>query len=156
MPAVHVDIAEAVKDTINGSSLSLDVAATRDYVVVEAMEDIGELVASVVPWEESSVRLSRRDDDFTYVVRVTIAQRFDAPDLPGAGLPMTVEEIDARMLLAQEIMDLFRNKGLAGVDNVTCTATERTPVFSPDHIDTQRTFITALLLTFKKVREKTV
>lgn len=147
MAAVIIDIAEAVKAALNAASLSQPLTATREYVPVYELTDLDTLRVTVVPRELSATALSRRDDDFRYMIDIGIQQRFEPPLNPA--------DLDARMLLVEEIVDLFRSKRLTGYTAAMCVQVENPPIFSPEHIDQYRTFTSVVRLTFQVVRATT-
>jgi hypothetical protein len=149
--AVMVEIAEAVLAVLNGASLSQSFVATRAYAPVQAQEALDTLEITVIPLEESMAQLSRRDDNFDYVVRIGIQRRI------GKGA-MTNDAIntacDSLLLLAEEIKDLFRSKTLEGYAAASSVDTSTLALFIPEHTDQHRVFTSIIALTFRKSRTR--
>jgi hypothetical protein len=152
MAAVIVEIADAVVDTLNDATLSQSFTAVRAYVPVYARQDtegadeLADLLVTVVPRSTTLAMLSRRDDDFDYVVDIGIQQRVE----------VTNAVVDARMLLAEEVLDLFRGKRLVLVysDDPLCVAAANDPIYAPDHLDQHRVFTSVVSLTYRLARAR--
>jgi hypothetical protein len=151
MAAVIVEIAEAVLAVLSGANLSQAFTAKRAYAPVAAQEAMDTLEVTVIPFEESMTPLSRRDDNFDYVVRIGIQRRI------GKGL-MTNDAIntacDSLLLLAEEIKDLFRSKTLEGYTTASSVDTATLALFIPEHTDQHRVFTSIIALTFRKSRTR--
>jgi hypothetical protein len=57
-------------------------------------------------------------------------------------------EIDAAMLLCDEIRALINRHRLADVEAAICTKIEQNPIYSVDQADEARTFLTVLTTTW--------
>jgi hypothetical protein len=158
VPAAVVTIAEAVKDRLNAppAPLSQSFTAIRAYVPTFGKQDsdadeFAELRVTVVAAELTMATLSRRDDDFDYVVDVAIQKRIDREAIEDADFNA---EVDPLMLLAEEVMDLFRGKRLTGYETALCVAAANRPIFAPEHLDEQRLFTSLIRLTFRVARAR--
>lgn len=157
MGASIVEIADAMVDVLNGASLSQSFTAVRTYIPIYG-ETLMDLRVWVVPHGLTLEMISRRDDDFAWVVDVAVQERFESPTLTTAAKPLTDSAIDARMQLAEEILDLFRGKALAfgayDSRSTTCMSAENTPIYLPDHLDERNVFTSVLSFTFKETRAR--
>lgn len=151
MPAVVLEVADAVTAALNAATLSQSFTAERLYVPVygkqdEDADEFAELQISVVPdsIRSLSTSLSRKADDFEYVIDVGIQQRVDG----------TTAVLDALMLLAQEIMDLFRGKQIPNYPAALCTNAANSPIYAPTHLAEQKVFTSVVSLTFKVARDQ--
>jgi len=144
MASVVIEIADAVTAALNAASLSQTFVAERAYVPVHELKDLVDLKVTVVPASLSMVTLSRRDDDFDYVIDIGIQKR----------IANTTAGIDPFMTLAEEIVDLFRGVKLTGYETALCVAAANAPIYSPQHIDEYHLFTTVISLTFRKARAR--
>jgi hypothetical protein len=150
--SVVVDIAEAVKDSLNAATLSQAFTAERAYVPVRELDQMGStLFVTVVPRDLSMVTLSRRDDDFDYVVDVAIQKRLTRGETTREQVNA---ECDALMTLVEEIADLFRSVMVLASIPARFMGLSNPPIYSPDHLDGDRVFTSVLRLRFKRARSR--
>jgi hypothetical protein len=160
MAATVIEIADAVEASLNAGTFSLEFTAVRTYVPSIELINSGDLQVFVVPrTQELSAALSRRSDEFSYVIGVAVLQRFGSPTDPEAADPLSDTALDARMKVVEEILDHFRGERLdlaetASVDSVRCTGAENDPIFDPDALETGNLFSSAINLTFKEERRQ--
>ena len=150
MAAVIVEIAEVVRTVLAGAALSQTFTAMRAYAPVvgkqeEDADDIATLTLFVVPRSVTIVPLTRRSSMFEYAVDVGICRRS----------ANTNELIDPLMLLAQEVVDLFRGKELAGYANAKCTAVANDPAYDFASLTQDKAFMSLVTLTFSMERATT-
>jgi len=139
MPATIIEIAEAVVAQLNAASFSQPVAAERHYLPQFELSEMTALRVSVVPRAVASKGLDRNRDSFDYRIDVAVQQKLDPT--PG--------NLDALMVLVEEIADHFRSEPLAGYPQARCTEVENVPVYAPEHLDEFRQFTSVLTLTFR-------
>jgi len=151
MAAVVLDIADAVVTALNAASLSQSFTAERAYVPIHELQDLADLKVSVVARSLSLVWLSRRDDDFSYIIDIGIQKSIGIGGMSNAEI---IVASDPFMLLAEEILDLFRGKPLGNDDQLQCMAAENVPIYAPLHLDEKRVFTSVVSLTFKKARPR--
>lgn len=142
MPATILTVADAVRDAINAATLSFGFVAERLYLPIRDAKHLRNLKVSIVPAEITATMLSRRDDDFDYVIDVGI-QRKVSNDT----------EIDELMGFAEEVVDLFRGQRLDST-GALCVTAENAPIYSPDHLDEHRVFTSVVRLTFRLNRAR--
>ncbi|MBX3399542.1 MAG: hypothetical protein KF873_12435 [Gemmataceae bacterium] len=139
MPATILRIADAVVDELNGSVFSQPLEAVRHYLPQFELSEMTSLRVSVVPRSVASKGLDRNRDSFDYRIDVAVQQKLDPT--PG--------NLDALMVLVEEIADHFRSEPLAGYPQARCTEVENVPVYAPEHLDEFRQFTSVLTLTFR-------
>lgn len=144
--AVIVQLAEAVKDTLNAATLSQAFEAVRAYAAAYELKDMETLHVTVGASAVNAVAESRSSDRFEYAVEVGIQQRF-------AGGP-TEGELDALMLLVEEVVDLFRWKRLAAFAAAACVAVDNAPIYVPEHLAGFNQFTSVVRLTFRTTRTR--
>jgi hypothetical protein len=124
---------------LNATTFSQPVAAERHYLPQFELADMTTLRVSVVPRSVASKGLERNRDSFDYRIDVAVQQKLDP----------TPENLDALMVLVEEIADHFRSEPLAGYPQARCTEVENVPVYAPEHLDEFRQFTSVLTLTFR-------
>jgi hypothetical protein len=156
VPAVVIEIADAVAAELNAAELSMPFVAERRYVPRfklrrnqpgegAGLPDLDTLRVSVVPRELSAVTLTRRSHDFDYLIDVAVQKRLEDDE------PATV---DPYMQLTEEVLDLFRGGTLPGLD-AKCVAVTNEPIYAPEHLNDSNVFTSLVTLTFRKARAET-
>jgi len=137
------DIADAVKNELNGHTFSQAFKAVRLYQPLYELADMKTLHVTVVPravvMEISSRTLVQHD----YQIDVAVQKKFEK-DSP--------VEIDPLMMLVEEIADFFRLRRLAGYPSAVWLKTDNDPVWSPEHMEQFRQFTSVLTLTFRVLK----
>lgn len=152
MAATAKDVADAVVDALNAADLSQSFTAERGYVPVHEAENLDTLEVTVVARDITGTMLARNADDFLYGVDVGVQVRVGSGSMTNAQINAAA---DPFVLLAQEVLDLFRGKPIeAGDDRLICTAFGIDPIYDPDHMDRFRVFTSVVQLTFKLVRAR--
>lgn len=158
MPAsVVIAIADAVAAALNAASLSLSFVAVRSYVPVfhkedrEGPDELAALTVCVVARELSMVTLSRRDDDFDYVVDVGVFKRIGSGD-------MTNDQVNAAcdplMRFVEELADLIRSEAVRASLPARFMGLANVPIYDPVKLDDERLFASLLSLSFKEARPR--
>lgn len=139
MAAMVLEIADAVVTAINAATaFTLPAPAARAYYVpVFDVKDLTALRVVVVPRDLSLAPANRHADDYTYNIDVGIQVRADG----------TPAQTDPYMLLAEQVVDVFRGKPL-GTTGATCTGAANAPIFDPGHLDQHGVFTSVITLTF--------
>jgi len=134
-----IDVAEAVKATLNGASLGQPIVAERAYVVPRDLSDLGTPSVVVAP-------------SLLAVRALDLAPRHSRePEIAVAILERTAgnkAREDALMTLAEGIVDLFATKPLAGT-RARNIGVELRPVFDAAAYDAEGVCSTLILLTFR-------
>ena len=141
--AVITDIADAVVAEINAGLFSQSVAATREYLPHFDLEDMQTLRVTVVPKSVTTLPGGRGHNQHDYAIDVAVQQKLQTADNA---------EIDALMLLVDEVGDHFRFKRLSSYPNAMWLKTENQPVYAQEHLQEMRQFTSVLTLTFRVMR----
>lgn len=145
MASSLVEIAEAVKDALNGASLSMAFTAVREYVPVYDLRDLATLRVSVVPVACDAVPLTRNSDDFAHEIHVVVQRKIDSD----SSVQLTNSELDPYMTFVGEIIDLFRG---STIDGATCASIENDPAIDHAKVDEARLFVSSVQMMFRKAR----
>lgn len=155
MAAVIIELADAIVDVLNTAvrpvPISLPFTAERGYVVTyasqaeEGEDELAELRVSVVPLELTMKPESRCTDQFLYTIDVSIFKRLAA---------LTNANADPYSLLAQEIMDLFRDPATQAQLPARLVSAENPPIFDAELLRTKNLFGTVVRLILRKDRDK--
>ena len=137
------DIAEAVKDELNGHDFSQEFEAVRLYQPLFELPDMKTLRVTVVPQGVEMQVLSRTLVQHDYGIDVAVQKKFEADD---------AVELDPLMALVEEISDFFRLRRLDAVSAAIWTRTENKPVYSQEHMQQFRQFTSVITLTFRVLR----
>ena len=143
--AVITDIAEAVKDELNGASLSQEFTAERCYQPAFELADMKTLHVTVVPKGVTVEPASRGLIQDDYQIDVAVQKKLSAATADNA-------ELDELMGLVEEIGDFFRRRRLEAVPDAVCVKIENVPIYAPEHISELRGFTSILTLTFRVLR----
>ncbi|MCZ2341690.1 MAG: hypothetical protein LC104_07820 [Bacteroidales bacterium] len=139
MPATIVSIAEAVVDELNDADFSQELTAARHYLPRFELGDMTTPHVSVVPRSIASTGLDRNRDVFEYQIDVAVQKKIEP----------SLVNLDALMVLVEEMADYFRSQPLAGYPAARCTEVVNSPVYAPEHLEEFRQFTSVLTLTFK-------
>jgi hypothetical protein len=142
MAATIVDIAAAVTTELNTHSFSQSFAATRAYLPTFELATMSSLHVTVVPRSVASKSLDRQRDSYDYEIDVAVQQKIDP----------TLVNLDALVLLVEEIADHFRHEPLSSLPAARCVGVQNTPVYAAEHLQELRVFTSVLTLTFRMWR----
>ena len=139
MPAAIVQLAAAVVADLNAATFSQPFTAQRSYLPRWKLEELATIRVTVVPKDDVGERASRAQWQEDYQLAVAIQQRLGANE---------TAQMDALVLLGQELADYFKSRNPAG-DLATLVAVAFAPLFDPDHLEKHKTLTTVLNLTFR-------
>ena len=138
-----IDIAEAVKDELNATSLSQEFTAERHYQPVFELPEMKTLHVTVVAKGVTIETATRGMVRYDYEIDVAAQKKFDDGDNP---------ELDELMTLTEEVGDFFRLRRLDAAPHAVCVKIENAPVYSQEHMEQFRQFTSVLTLTFRVLR----
>ena len=141
--AVVTDIAEAVKDELNGGSFSQSFTAERHYQPVFELPEMKTLHVTVVPKGMTIHPASRGLIQHDYQIDIAVQKKFDTGEN---------DELDVLMALVEEIGDFFRRRRLSSLPNAACVKIENTPIYAQEHMEQLRQFTSVITLTFRVLR----
>jgi hypothetical protein len=153
MPAVVVQIADAVVATLDAATLSLEFAAERAYVPEYSLDEgFSGLKVTVVPQGLTRTTASRGAGDYDYAIDVAVQKRL------GDGLATEAENVEAAdplMEFVEEVADLFvPGRRLADFDEAVIVGVANTPIFDPRHMAEAKVFTSLLTITFRATRPR--
>ena len=138
-----IDIAEAVKDSLNGATFSQAFTAERRYQPLFELKDMKDLHVTVVPSGVASVTLGRGRAQHDIRIDVAVQKKLGKGD---------AAELDPLMTLVDEIAERFRSKRLEGYSNAVWVKTENAPIYAQEHMDELRQFTSLLTFTFRVMK----
>jgi hypothetical protein len=144
MGVAILDIADAIVTALNGATLSQTFTAARAYVPKFDLTTATGYQVCVVPKADSREPGGQSEDSAELLIDIGVMKKLAARTTAAAELA----EIDAAMLLCDEIRAVVNRKRLAGVEDAICSKIEQNPIYSVDQADEARTFLTALTTTW--------
>lgn len=139
MPAVIIQIADAVVTDLNGHTFSRPFTALRTYLPRYKLEDLANVQVSVVPKDDVGQRASRSQWQQDYKLDVAVQQKLGSDEQT---------QMDELLLLGQELADYFKDHNPTGNPAVLIEC-GFAPLFDPDHLEKHKTLTTVLNLTFR-------
>ena len=139
MPAVIVQITDAIVADLNDQDFSLEFTAERTYLPRYKTEELEQVRVSVVPKDDVGQRASRAQWQQDYKIDLAIQQKLGDDEQA---------QMDALILLGQELADYFKEQNLAG-NLAVLTECGYAPLFEPEHLEKHKTLTTVLNLTFR-------
>ncbi len=139
MPAGIVAIADSVTTELNATSFSQPFSAARHYEPTFELSAMATLHVSVVPRGMTSKTLDRNRDSFEYEIDVAVQKKTEP----------TLANLDALMLLVEEIADHFRTGFLSSFPAARCIEVANMPIYASEHLQEFRQFTSVLTLTYR-------
>lgn len=140
--ATITDIADAVKDELNGNLFSQEFTAERHYLPFFDLAGMKTLRVTVMPRDidmASGTRISTQHD---YKVDVAIQKKVTTTNNA---------EIDMLMTFVEEIADFLTRRQLAGQPDAIWVNVANKPVLVADHLAEYGQFTSILTLTYRKI-----
>ena len=141
--ALIADIAEQVAAELNAGSFSLPFFSERHYLPRFDQTEMDELRVLVVPRGIVVERSARDSWQHDYQVDVAVGRKVADEE---------TSTLDPLVGLVEEIAEYMRGRALSTDPAAHCVAVENAPIYSPDHLDDKRLFLSALRLTFRTWR----
>lgn len=139
-----VEIAEAVKDALNGApegSFSLEFAAERVALAEFDLKDHADLHVTVVPRQRAAALLDRSRNSHDIQVDVAVSQRLKSA---------ACDDVDPLLGLVEEIMSFLSRRPMAGCPWL---GAQNVPVYSPEHLRQYNLFFSVITLTYRGVQD---
>ncbi|MCY3019537.1 MAG: hypothetical protein NTW87_10985 [Planctomycetota bacterium] len=140
MSATLAAIADGVVTRLNAATLSQAFTAIRTWQPSFALSEMQALKVTVAPHGRQTEKISRSAQASTCQVDVAVQKKLAKADN---------EEIDALVLLVEEIGTLLEFCELPGPPKAVWVKTENVPVVAQEHLAELRQFTSVLTLTFK-------
>ncbi len=139
MLAKIIKIADAIVAELTAATFSESFTPVSSYQPTYDLEDMKDLVVTVVPRGQTSSLASRASDLVEYSVDVAIQKKI-----------ATHGDIEPLMELVREIADFLNRRRLPAPSNdVTWIGTANDPVFGPGHLEQLRQFTSVLTVTYR-------
>ena len=138
--ATIVDIAEGVKDELNGGSFSQPFTAQRKYQPVFDLQDMKTLHVTVVPKDIEMQLATRNTSQFDCRVDVAVQKKLASGDLA---------ELDELMHLVEEIATFLCRRVLVSAPQAVWIKTVNEPIYAGEHMEQFRQFTSILTLTYR-------
>ena len=137
-----IEIAEALKEDLNGGAFSQTFTATRVYDLTAEVKDDGITHVDTGLYEEEGEIASRGSTDEKISVNIAVRRKCD---VSSNAIP------DAMMGLIKEFKDKYLGKRLetATLGGAFCYGFGRKPAYFPEHIRKYRQFTGLITLRFK-------
>lgn len=135
-------VAQAVVDTLNSTTYSQSVVATRTYRPVFELDDPKIIRIIVVPRGVTHAIESRDGVQTNIQIDVGIYKKTD----------LSMTSLDMMMGFVEEISKSLRSSVLYG--GFQWVATENVPIYSPENLDQAKEFFSILTMTFRAVVER--
>jgi len=144
--SIITEIADAVVSDINAATLSQPITATREYLPEHDLTELQNTVVTVVPKGVSIQGSTRGQNQHDYQVDIAVQEKVPT----GGGK----SEIDALMILVEEILDLFRLNRVTvpTLGSVPLLRAENDPIYAPEHLNQHGVFTSVITLTFRGLR----
>ena len=139
MPAVAVDIANAILDALAAHPFSVALTVARKYVPVLDLRDLDGVHVTVVPRSVGITNADRSRCANEVAVDVAIQRKL---------LTVNPADVDPLMDLVQEIADVLTRLKLAAVPEASWLRIANTPIYAPDHMQEKRMFTSVLTVTY--------
>jgi hypothetical protein len=144
--ATIIAIADALRDLLNGVSFSQQFTATREYAPEYKLEDLATLRVAVVPKAIES-NLEARD-------RARGPWQFDVAFHKRVAPGETqLLELDALMLLVEEVSDWIWTHPLDAVPGTAWLKNANDPMYDPEKLQTDSVFLSVLTVTYAVTRK---
>ena len=138
--ATIIDIAEAVKEELNGGTFGQAFTAERHYQPIFELKDMKTLHVTVVPKDIEMQLATRSSSQHDCRVDVDIQKKLEVADLA---------EIDELMGLVEEIISFLSRRKLTAVPNALWIKTANEPIYATEHMEQFRQFTSILTLTYR-------
>ena len=143
MPAVLVDIAQAVVEDLNAQPFSQAFTAVRSYVPRAALEDLDVLRVSVVPRSTRPGLAARGRRQREVAIDVGIQRRLADPD--------NLAEIDALVAFVEEVVDSLEGRRLTAA-GAGFLEIENEPAVAVEHLDQKGVFTSVITVRYRAWR----
>lgn len=142
MTVPALTIADAVVTALNAAALGAPaVTFTRVYVPKFDVENAVAVQGRVVPKTDIREPSSAADDNATVAVDIGVMKRLQGT------VAAEVTELDALLLLCEEIKAVLNRERLGGAEEAICTGTTQEMPYSVDDAE-NRVFLTVITATF--------
>ncbi|MBI5725019.1 MAG: hypothetical protein HZA50_13745 [Planctomycetes bacterium] len=146
MPVI-VDIADAVVSELNAGAFSQTFTAQRAWLPRFDLVDLKDLHVTVVPKGVSVQPAGRKVCQYEYSVDAGVQKKLTINN------GMEKAEIDALIVLVEEIAGFFRQRRLSAYPDAAWVKTEYSHLYVVEHLSQLSQFTSVLTLTFRVFQE---
>ena len=139
-----VQLADAVVADLAAHQFSQAFTPTRAYVPTIDLQEVKDLVVTVVPNARSETPVSRADDQVDYTIEVGVQKKI-------SGDVNTSGEVDVLLALVLEIAAFLNRHRLTEAADMTWVGTENDPVYYPEHLLNLRQFTSVLKVSYRQI-----
>lgn len=143
MASTAVQIADAVAAELNGHAFSVAFTAERRLLPSYELKELDAVKVTVVPRAIESQAASRTLHQCDHQVDVGVQKKLTGE------IDM---EVPPLMALVEEIVEFLARRKLAAVPDVLWLRCANDPIYSPQHLNEQRTFVSVLTLTYRVMK----
>lgn len=145
--ATIITLADAVVADLNTlGSTEWVFTATRTYLPKFDLSDSADLQVQVVPKSDGRSPASRGYDSCDLTVDVGIMQRIEGSEAEELAL------IDSLLEFAEVIKEFLSRLRPTNYGSAVCTSVKNDPIYSVDHLNEKRVFLTVISATFQADR----
>ena len=148
MSSQIVDVAEAVKTSLNAGTFSQTFTAMRKWVPKVALAALDTIAVTVVPKDYARENETRGETRRTIQIDIGIQKRFNYLETNPED-PTKLDELDELMQLVEEIANYFTPGGYGGARWVRTEIPE--PMFDIQVLDKESTFTSVVTVTLTRV-----
>ena len=135
-----IDIAEAVKEELNGGTFSQAFTAQRHYQPVFELKDMKDLHVSIVPKDIEMQLATRNTSQHDCRIDVAVQIKVTVGDLA---------QLDQLMGLVEEIINFLARRKLSSVPNTLWIKTANEPIYAAEHLEQFGQFTSIVTLTYR-------
>lgn len=155
MPSVMAQVADAVVGELNDAKLSIDITPERSYAEWdEELTELNTLRVDVVPVGLASAELSARNViGYDVDVDIGIRYRFGPADTEAGDGRIAIDEIDALVLLVEEIVEYLSDsdnseRRLSDYTSASLAAMQVRATYVREHLRTLGQFTAIIRATY--------
>ena len=137
-----IDIAEAVKEELNGGTFSQAFTAQRHYQPVFELKDMKDLHVSIVPKDIEMQLATRNTSQHDCRIDVAVQKKVTVGDLA---------QLDQLMGLVEEIINFLARRKLSSVPNALWIKTANEPIYAAEHLEQFGQFTSIVTVTYRLI-----
>ena len=139
-----VQLADAVVADLAAEQFSQAFTPTRAYVPTIDLQEVKDLVVTVVANARSETPVSRADDEVDYTIDVGVQKKI-------SGDVNTSGEVDALLALVLEVAAFLNRHRLTEAADMTWVGTKNDPIYYPEHLLNLRQFTSVLSVSYRQI-----
>lgn len=148
MSDLNVQVAEAVRATINGATpgtFSEAFTASRVYTLDQALDETAQLAVNVIPATIASTPATRASDNHVVECDFAVIEKVGRD----AGGDIDSTRCDQLMTVASELYEFFARRALSGMAAAKYLGRRRDPVYDEELLRTRGVFVTRITVRYQ-------